>query len=313
MFNRRFLRIKVMQALYAYFRDEKADIKVAEKNLFTSIDKSYELFLYILGFLNNIQYAARISVEEARVKRLPTAADLNPNLKFVNNLFLTALNDNKHINTDWTNYKVSWQNDQDLVRKVFNEIKNSDIFKEYMKSEQHSFAEDKKFIQTILESFLYEHELFNFWFDEKNIYWNDDYYYGFFFLNKWLETVTETKMPAPQLYRDKEGDEKFIADVFVKTILHSTEFDTIIAEHTKNWELDRIASLDVLLMKMALTEIIYLPNVPIKVSMNEYIDITKEYSTPQSGGFINGILDKIVLDLKKDNKIQKIGRGLLEG
>ena len=313
MFNRRFLRIKVMQALYAYFRDEKADIKVAEKNLFTSIDKSYELFLYILGFLNNIQYAARISVEEARVKRLPTAADLNPNLKFVNNLFLTALNDNKQINADWTNYKVSWQNDQDLVRKVFNEIKNSDFFKEYMKSEQHSFAEDKKFIQTILESFLYEHELFNFWFDEKNIYWNDDYYYGFFFLNKWLETVTETKMPAPQLYRDKEGDENFIADVFVKTILHSTEFDTIIAEHTKNWELDRIASLDVLLMKMALTEIIYLPNVPIKVSMNEYIDITKEYSTPQSGGFINGILDKIVLDLKKDNKIQKTGRGLLEG
>jgi N utilization substance protein B len=313
MFNRRFLRIKVMQALYAYFRDEKADIKVAEKNLFTSIDKSYELFLYILGFLNNIQYAARISVEEARVKRLPTAADLNPNLKFVNNLFLTALNDNKHINADWTNYKVSWQNDQDLVRKVFNEIKNSDFFKEYMKSEQHSFAEDKKFIQTILESFLYEHELFNFWFDEKNIYWNDDYYYGFFFLNKWLETVTETKMPAPQLYRDKEGDENFIADVFVKTILHSAEFDTIIAEHTKNWELDRIASLDVLLMKMALTEIIYLPNVPIKVSMNEYIDITKEYSTPQSGGFINGILDKIVLDLKKDNKIQKTGRGLLEG
>jgi len=302
-----------MQALYAYFRDEKADIKVAEKNLFTSIDKSYELFLYILGFLNNIQYAARISVEEARVKRLPTAADLNPNLKFVNNLFLTTLNDNKHINADWTNYKVSWQNDQDLVRKVFNEIKNSDIFKEYMKSDQHSFAEDKKFIQTILESFLYEHELFNFWFDEKNIYWNDDYYYGFFFLNKWLETVTETKMPAPQLYRDKEGDEKFIADVFVKTILHSAEFDTIIAEHTKNWELDRIASLDVLLMKMALTEIMYLPNVPIKVSMNEYIDITKEYSTPQSGGFINGILDKIVLDLKKDNKIQKTGRGLLEG
>jgi N utilization substance protein B len=313
MFNRRFLRIKVMQALYAYFRDEKADIKVAEKNLFTSIDKSYELFLYILGFLNNIQYAARISVEEARVKRLPTAADLNPSLKFVNNLFLTALNDNKHINSDWTNYKVSWQNDQDLVRKVFNEIKNSDIFKEYMKSEQHSFAEDKKFIQTILESFLYEHELFNFWFDEKNIYWNDDYYYGFFFLNKWLETVTETKMPAPQLYRDKEGDEKFIADIFVKTILHSTEFDTIIAEHTKNWELDRIASLDVLLMKMALTEIMYLPNVPIKVSMNEYIDITKEYSTPQSGGFINGILDKIVLDLKKENKIEKTGRGLLEG
>lgn len=313
MFNRRFLRIKIMQALYAYFRDEKADLKVAEKNLFTSIDKSYELFLYILGFLNNLQFAARISIEEAKAKRLPTAEDLNPNLKFVNNLFLTALNDNKHINTAWTNYKVSWQNDQDLVRKVFNEIKNAPFFKEYMQNKENSFAEDKKFIQTLLESFLYEHELFNFWFDEKNIYWTDDYYYGFFFLNKWVETVTENKMPAPILYRDEEGDTKFITDVFAKTIIHSSEFDTLIAEHTKNWELDRIATLDVLLMKMALTEIMYLPNVPVKVSMNEYIDITKEYSTPQSGGFINGILDKIVLDLKKDNKIQKTGRGLLEG
>ncbi len=313
MFNRRFLRIKIMQALYSYFKDEKANVAVSEKNLFTSIDKSYELFLYILGFLNNLQFFARISIEESKAKRLPTAADLNPNLKFVNNLFLTALNDNKAINDDWVNNKVSWQNDQDLVRKIFNEIKNSDIFKDYMKSEVHTFAEDKKFIQTLLESFLYEHELFNFWFEEKSIHWNDDYYYGFFFLNKWMDTVTETKMPAPQLYRDAEGDKQFIKDVFIKTILHSEEFDTLIAEHTKNWELERIAALDVLLMKMALTEIQYISNVPIKVSMNEYIDITKEYSTPQSGGFINGILDKIVIDLKKQNKIQKTGRGLLEG
>lgn len=312
MFNRRFLRIKVMQALYAYFRDEKADIKVAEKSLYSSIDKSYELFLYLLSFLNNLQFVARISLEEARVKRLPTHQDLNPNTKFVNNLFLSALNDNKVINAAWKSYKVSWQNDQDLVRKVYNEIKSTDSFKEYMQNDQNSFAEDKKFIQNILESFLYEHELFNFWFDEKNIYWNDDYYYGFFFLNNWIESITEDKMPAPIPYRDEEGDKKFIQDLFLKTILHSNEFEEMIVEHTKNWEIERIASLDVLLMKMALSEIIYLQNVPIKVSMNEYIEITKEYSTPQSGGFINGILDKIVIDLKAQNKIQKAGRGLLE-
>ncbi len=313
MFNRRFLRIKIMQALYAFFRDEKADVKVAEKNLFTSIDKTYELFLYLLSFLNNLQFVARISMEEARVKRLPTQQDLNPNMKFVNNLFLTALNENKHINEAWKNYKVSWQNDQDLVRKVFSEIKNTTFFKEYLQSEQHSFNEDKKFIQTILESFLYEHELFNFWFDEKNIYWTDDYYYGFFFLSNWMDIVSSTKMPAPILYRDEEGDKKFVGELFLKTILHSDQFEVMITEHTKNWELDRIASLDVLLMKMALTEILYLQNVPVKVSMNEYIEITKEYSTPQSGGFINGILDKIVIELKSQNKIQKAGRGLAEG
>jgi transcription antitermination protein NusB len=302
-----------MQALYAFFRDEKADVKAAEKNLFTSIDKSYELFLYLLNFLNNLQYVARISIEDARAKRLPTQQDLNPNTKFVNNLFLTALNDNKHINDAWKDYKVSWQNDQDLVRKVYNEIKNSAIFKKHMQSEQHSFIEDKKFIQTILESILYEHELFNFWFDEKNIYWTDDYYYGFYFLSHWIDVVSEDKMPIPILYRDEEGDKKFVSDVFIKTIMHSTEFETMITEHTKNWELERIAFLDVLLMKMALTEILYLPSVPVKVSMNEYIDITKEYSTPQSGGFINGILDKIAIELKSQNKIQKAGRGLAEG
>jgi N utilization substance protein B len=302
-----------MQALYAFFRDEKADVKAAEKSLFSSIDKSYELFLYLLSFLNDLQFVARISMEEARVKRLPTQQDLNPNMKFVNNLFLTALNENKHINEAWKNYKVSWQNDQDLVRKVFNEIKNTAFFKEYLKSEQHSFNEDKKFIQTILESFLYEHELFNFWFDEKNIYWTDDYYYGFYFLSNWMDIVSENKMPAPKLYRDEEGDTKFTSDVFIKTILHSNEFETMITKYTQNWELERIASLDVLLMKMALTEILYLPTIPVKVSMNEYIDITKEYSTPQSGGFINGILDKIAIELKSQNKIQKAGRGLAEG
>ncbi|HEX7413704.1 MAG TPA: transcription antitermination factor NusB [Bacteroidia bacterium] len=301
-----------MQALYAFFIDEKADVKVAEKTLFTSIDKSYELFLYLLGFLTDLHFFARISMEESRAKRLPTQQDLNPNQKFVNNLFLTVLSDNKPIKAALKSYQVSWQNDQDLVRKIFNEIKNTDIFKEYMQSEQHSFAEDKKFVQTILESFLYEHELFTFWFDEKNIHWHDDYYYGFFFLSNWMKLVTEHKMPAPKLYRDEEGDKKFVSDVFIKTILHSKDLETMISAHTKNWEIERIASLDVLLMKMALAEIAYLPNVPIKVSMNEYIEITKEYSSPQSGAFINGVLDKIVLELKTQNKIQKTGRGLLE-
>ncbi|MHB8260420.1 MAG: transcription antitermination factor NusB [Bacteroidia bacterium] len=301
-----------MQALYAYFIDEKADVKVAEKNLFTSIDKSYELFLYLLGFLTDLHFFARISMEESRAKRLPTQEDLNPNQKFVNNLFLTALSDNKPIQAALKSYQVSWQNDMDLVRKIFNEIKNTNIFKEYMQSKEQSFAQDKKFVQTILESFLYEHELFTFWFDEKNIHWHDDYYYGFFFLSNWMKLVSENKMPTPKLYRDEEGDKKFVSDVFIKTILHSNNLETMISAHTKNWEIERIASLDVLLMKMALAEIVHLPNVPIKVSMNEYIEITKEYSSPQSGAFINGILDKIVLELKTQNQIQKAGRGLLE-
>ncbi|MBS1645844.1 MAG: transcription antitermination factor NusB [Bacteroidetes bacterium] len=313
MFNRRFLRIKVMQALYSFFKDEKADIRVAEKNVFTSIDKSYELFLYLLRFLNDLQFVARIAAEEARAKRLPTQEDLTPNLKFINNLFLQALNENKAIQSLWNTHKISWQNDQDLVRKVFTEWRNTESYKKYMSTPETNFQEDKKCIQSFLADFLYEHELFNFWFEEKNIYWSDDYYFGFLFLNKWIDGVSDNKMPTPKLYREEAEDKKFVSELFLKTIRNVSEYDTLIDANTKNWELDRIASLDVLLMKMTLTELLYISSVPVKVSMNEYIDIAKEYSSPQSGGFINGVLDRLVIQLKAENKIQKTGRGLLEG
>lgn len=312
MFNRRFLRIKVMQALYAYFRDEKAELKTGEKNLFTSIERSYELFLYLLSFLQELQFSARISIEEGLAKRLPTQEDLSPNKKFVDNAFFNLLEENRHLKTVYQNRKISWQNDQDLARKVFHELKNTGLYKAYMAEESGGFGADKKLAQDILEKFLYEHELFNFWFEEKNIHWTDDLYFAFFFLNKWIDNVSADKMPVPHIYREEESDKKFITDLYAKTILHSAEFDELIDRHTKNWELERIATIDVLLMKMALTEILYASSVPVKVSMNEYIDIAKEYSTPQSGGFINGVLDRIVAELKAGEKIQKTGRGLLE-
>lgn len=313
MLNRRFLRIKIMQALYGYFRDEEADIKTAEKNLFTSIEKTYDLFLHVLSFLSNMHFSARISQEEGRSKRLPTKEDLNPNEKFISNSILVALSNNKAINNEFSKRTISWQNDQDLVRKLFAELKNTPYYKEYMQSGANDFNEDKKIIKEIMQELLYEHELFNFWFEERNIHWTDDLHFAFIFVNKWLDALTSEKDVAlPPLYRDPEEDKKFVADLFRKTILHSEEFDKLIDKHTKNWELERIATLDILLMKMTLGEILFISNVPVKVSMNEYIDLAKEYSTPQSGRFINGVLDKMVAELKAENKIQKTGRGLLE-
>lgn len=313
MLNRRFLRIKIMQALYGYFRDENADLKITEKNLFTSIDKTYDLFLHLLSFLGNLHFSARIALEEARSKRLPTQEDLNPNEKFINNSVLIAISENKAINNEFAKRSVSWQNDQDLVRKLFAELKQTPFYKEYMQHGETGFAEDRKLIKQILSDLLYEHELFNFWFEERNIHWSDDLHFAFVFLSKWLDglqSVADVHLPA--LYRDVTDDKKFVEDLFRKTVLHTEEFDRIIDRHTKNWELERIATLDILLMKMALAEILFISNVPVKVSMNEYIDLAKEYSTPQSGRFINGVLDKMVAELKAENKIQKTGRGLLE-
>jgi N utilization substance protein B len=313
MLNRRFLRIKIMQALYGYFRDEEADITVAEKNLFTSIDKTYELFLHLLSFLSNLHFSARISQEGGRSKRLPTKEDLNPNEKFINNSLLLAISENKAINAEFTKKTISWQNDQDLVRKLFSELKTTEFYKAYMQSGPGSFEEDKKLIKEIMQELLYEHELFNFWFEERNIHWSDDLHFAFVFLNKWLDALSSEKDVAlPPLYRDPAEDKKFVADLFRKTAMHTADFDELIDRHTKNWELERIATLDILLMKMTLAEILYISNVPVKVSMNEYIDLAKEYSTPQSGRFINGVMDKMVAELKQENKIQKTGRGLLE-
>ncbi len=313
MLNRRFLRIKIMQALYGYFRDEKADLKTADKNLFTSIDKTYELFLHLLSFLSNLHFSARISMEEGRAKHLPTKEELSPNAKFINNALLLAISENKAINNEFTKKAVSWQNDMDLVRKLFAELKTTEFYKEYMQSGPNTFAEDKKLLKEILGELLYEHELFNFWFEERNIHWSDDLHFAFVFLNKWLDGLHDEKnIVLPSLYRDPEEDKKFVADLFRKTIMHTAEFDELIDKHTKNWDLERIAQIDILLMKMTLAEILYISNVPIKVSMNEYIDLAKEYSSPQSGRFINGVLDKMVAELKEAGKIEKTGRGLLE-
>lgn len=313
MLNRRFLRIKIMQALYGYFRDEQADMKTAEKNLFTSIEKSYDLFLHLLSFLGNLHFSARISLEEGRGKHLPTREDLNPNEKFINNALLVAISENKAINQELSKRAVSWQNDQDLVRKIFSELKSAGFYKKYMASTESSFAEDRKLLKQVLSDLLYEHELFNFWFEERNIHWSDDLHFAFVFLNKWLEALQSVEdVKLPPLYRDPVEDKKFVEDLFRKTILHTEEFDRIIDKHTRNWELERIATIDILLMKLALGEILFISNVPVKVSMNEYIDLAKEYSSPQSGRFINGVLDKMVAELKAENKIQKTGRGLLE-
>ena len=313
MLNRRFLRIKIMQAMYAFFRDENADVKVAEKNLFASVDKTYELFLYLISFLSNLHFTARISIEDNRAKKLPTKEDLNPNTGFINNTFFTALSNNKALEKEFTKKTISWQNDQDLVRKILSELKITGFYKEYMKAPGQSFAGDKKLAKEILSNLLYDHELFNFWFEERNIHWSDDLYFAFVFVNKWLDSIqTEKDIVVPALYRDPEGDKKFVEDLFRKTILHNDEFNALIEKNTANWELERIAAIDVLLMKMALTEVLYLSNIPVKVSINEYIDLAKEYSSPQSGRFINGVLDKMVIELKNEKKIQKIGRGLLE-
>lgn len=312
MLNRRYLRIKTMQTLYSYFQQEKPDAVFYEKELFKSLDKIYDLYVYVLVLFTDIHHTALLVTEENKNKRLPSKEDLEPNMRFIENVVLVSLTRSEELKKEVANRKISWQSDFDLVRKLYAELRTTDLYKNYMASTTPSAKEDKQFLISMATEFLYEHDLLNHIFEEKNIHWADDTFGAFSMVSRTFENFTGVLKLVP-LYKDKEDDMQFISTLFRKTIAGDKEFNKLIDEKTKNWELDRIASMDILLMKMAIAEFLYVSNVPVKVSLNEYIDISKEYSTPNSRTFINGVLDKIIADLKHDNKIQKTGRGLMEG
>ncbi len=301
-----------MQTLYSYFKQDKPDIVFYEKELFKSLDKIYDLYIYVLVLLTDMHHTAHLVLEENKNKRLPSAEDLNPNLKFIKNAILVSMSESGYLKKELTNRKISWSNDYDLVRKLYTELRATDMYKEYMSTEEQSIKEDKQFLIAVVTDFLYNHELLTHLFEEKNMHWADDTFGAFSMVSRTFETFSNDFKLLP-LFKDEDDDKQFISTLFRKTIAGDKEYDQLIDEKTKNWELERIATMDVLLMKMAITEFLEISNVPVKVSLNEYIDISKEYSTPNSKTFINGVLDKIIADLKRTNQIQKTGRGLMEG
>jgi N utilization substance protein B len=311
MLNRRFLRIKVMQMLYSFFQHENGEVAAFEKELFKSLDKIYNLYIYILALFIDLHHTSHLVIDEHKHKMRPTKEDLNPSLKFVNNALLKALSESKELKKEIDKQKVSWQEHFDLVRKLYNEIKNSEDYKHYMSNSENNLKEDKDFLITLIINHLAEHDLLNHVFEEKNIHWADDTFLAFNSVIRTFETF-DGKFKLMPLLKDAEDDKQFVSTLFRKTIQYKKEYEELIQTHTKNWELDRIASMDMLLMKMAIAEILHLKSVPVKVSLNEYIDISKEYSTPNSKTFVNGVLDKIILQLKNSGKIEKAGRGLKE-
>jgi transcription antitermination protein NusB len=300
-----------MQALYAFFQHEKADLAFFERELFKSLDKIYDLYLSILALLADMHHVSLVVIDENKNKRLPTEKDLDPNLKFCNNVLLVSLSNNNEFKNLLEKRKINWQEDFDLIRKLYNELRVSDEYKVYMNSGISSVEEDRDFILAFITDELSEHDLLNSLFEEKNIHWADDNFVAFNSVIRNLETF-EGEFKLQALLKDEKDDLEFMSILFQKTIIHKDYFRQMIEKHTQNWDVERIANMDMLLMEMALAEILHLPNIPIKASLNEYIDISKEYSTPNSKVFVNGMLDKIIAELRRENKIEKTGRGLKE-
>lgn len=300
-----------MQTLYSFFQHEKGNAAQFEKELFKNLDKIYDLYLLILALLADLQHVALVIIDENKNKRLPTNEDRNPNLRFVENAVLESLSKNMAFKELLEKKKLNWTNDMDLVRKLFTEIREGNHYAEYMKLPGGNAKQDAAFITAVLTDHLAENEVLMSHLEERNMHWADDSFVAFNSVIRSLEDFNGD-YSIQNLLKDEKDDLDFMSVLFNRTIVHREQLEEIIGRHTQNWELERIAAMDMLLMEMALTEILYLPNVPVKASLNEYIDISKEYSTPNSKTFVNGVLDKAIAELKRENRIQKTGRGLKE-
>ncbi len=315
MLNRHHLRVKTLHALYAQFSLDQTELVKGEKELLKSIDKYYELYISSLSLFEEFYKIAVKIIDDGKQKFVPTQADLNPNLKFINNKVLLLIISNSKLQNFKKHYKISWDNYNDTLRKLFNTIRSSDTYKEYMAQANTSFAEDRKFLVDLYATFIANNELIEHIFEDDSILWVDDFYMAHVTVVKTIENLKETT-PADftlqPLYKDAEDDKAFVLQLFKNSIAQSEDLLELIKSKIKNWEIDRIASMDILLMKMCLTEMMTFSQIPVKVSLNEYIELAKSYSTPKSKGFINGILDPLIEQLKNDKKIVKTGRGLLE-
>lgn len=316
MLSRRHLRVKVMQALFAYQRSEGAELAVGEKLLKQSLDKIYDLYIHQLSLLTEIHTFAARQIDEAKTKMMPSEADLNPNLRFIENRVLLQLKNNPQLEKQISARKIGWEEHAELIRRIFTAFKESEEFVEYMNGPAPTYKEERRLVYKLYEDFLLPNEHLQSIFEEKSIFWVNDFEQVSAMV---VRTISDFKQDVdfggalPSIYKDEEEDKQFVLDLFRKTATKNAEYQKMIEEKLENWDLDRIASTDILLMKMALCEFLNISSVPTKVTMNEYIEISKEYSTPKSKVFINGILDKLLMELKAQKKIKKMGKGLMDG
>lgn len=313
MLSRRHIRIKVLQALYGHYQDENPDTVISLRNLKRSLDRIFELYIYDICTLREVLRAAEERVELGTKKHRPSQEDLDPNLTFVNNKVLRLIADNVQLNHAIEDKHVSWSEYREQFKKIYNLLKDDDFYVNYMNNQTHSFKEDKKLVKYIYATYICNNEFLHQLYEDFYIHWADDLDAAQMMTTKTMKTMDESanaSHPLVKLFKDK-SDEDFGQLLFRKVVSNNEKFEKWISDKTSNWETDRIAVVDILLMKMALAEFTAFEEIPIKVTLNEYIELSKQYSTPRSGIFINGILDKLVIDLKESKDIVKVGRGLL--
>ncbi len=315
MLNRRHLRIKVLQMLYAFFNDkDSGDIRQSQKNLLESIERIYDLYVYFLLSFDVLKDISLIKQEERKKKLMPSKDDLSPNLKFVQNRIITLFSDSTQLKDLSVKRKVNWSNDEkkEIFRKIFIEVEKSEVFFEHMGNNEDGFEEDQAFLIQLFKAEIANSSLIYDFLEDENIHWIDDIDLACSMVIKTIKSASKDGLNILPLYKENDNEKEFILKLLSETIKRDSENEKMIEKLVKNWEFERIAKMDVLLLKMAITELQCFDSIPTKVTINEYIDISKYYSTPKSNIFINGILDKSLELLTKEKKINKSGRGLIQ-
>ena len=337
MISRRQLRIKALAVLYACNRKELDDLEAAEQELMLSIRKSYDLYHYLLLLLVALSDLAREKVALSALKKIPGPEDINPNTRFAENRVITQLRKNEHLRlyteampalwtrkdrlnsmktlSRWLSTRgLSWDENPEVVKIIFNNMTRWEVYTQYMSAPENSYKTDLRFIRDLITKFFPASEDLAICLEEQSVYWNDDIPFVASMirnsLGKFRESDDGQTLAMPQLFTN-EDDEKFVRILLRKSILNSEKNTAMIDTHTTNWEVERIALMDKLVMQLAITELVEFPEVPVKVTLNEYIEIAKDYCTAKSSTFVNGILDKIVKEMRASGTMKKAGRGLI--
>ena len=311
MLNRRHIRIKVLQAFYAFSQSNNDDLKKGINEFNHSIKKTYDLYIYLIQIFIPLKRHARIKIEESKRSFLEKE-DRFFSKSFIDNKVIHQIESSKALEKIVNDLKINWVGDveNDLVKKLFKAVYNTESFKEILISEDDSFENQKYSLIKLFKEEICNYDLLHHFFDEKSIYWQDDLDHVSSMIIKTLKSIKENEdLVLMPLWKDDEKD--FALNLLSTAITNKNEIDKVLQKYSKNWESERLAKMDSLLMNLAVTEAKEFSSIPLKVTLNEYIEISKFYSTPKSNGFINGVLDKIFADLKKDGKLTKVGRGLI--
>lgn len=311
MLNRRHIRIKVMQTIYAMHQSGSDDLSKQEEFLKASLDNILDLYLLLLSSLVELRKKEKAYIELAKNKHLATAEERNPNTRFIQNPILIALEQSFSLQQALTEYKINnWQQNDDTIIFMLQDVKNSVLYQKYMAKPSVSFEEERYFVTDLFTEVIAPNEKLYAYLEDFKLTWVDDIPVVNTLIQKQLRHFTSEEFSVPKIFKDTE-DADFALDLLRKTLLNEKEFGKEFENKTPNWDSERIAELDTIMLKMAICEFLKFPSIPAKVTINEYLELAKEYSTPKSSIFINGILDNLVKEYQTSGKMKKAGRGLL--